>query len=103
MANRAVELGPWKALPESLRVLRWQTPQGIQIRLGFAEHFSRFFLDPQRPRDLIVPSPRKVFTDLPKDVQLQKKTTEISAIFAAIGALLAAAAIVASIRWSPYP
>jgi Ca-activated chloride channel homolog len=46
---------------------------------------------------------RKVFADLPKDVVLQKKKTEISAIFAAIGALLAAAAIVASIRWSPYP
>lgn len=45
----------------------------------------------------------EVFTDLPKDVVIQKEEVEISAIFAALGALIAAAAIVASIRWSPYP
>ncbi len=45
----------------------------------------------------------KVFTDLPKDVDLQKKNTEITALFAGLGALLAAAAVVTSIRWSPYP
>ena len=44
-----------------------------------------------------------VFADLPKDVETQKEEVEISAAFAALGALLAAAAIVASIRWSPYP
>ncbi|MEO5841683.1 MAG: VWA domain-containing protein [Acidimicrobiales bacterium] len=45
----------------------------------------------------------KVFSGLPKDVEIQKEELEISSIFAAIGALLAAAAIMASIRWSPYP
>ena len=45
----------------------------------------------------------KVFAELPQDVEVQKEEVEISAIFAAIGALIAAAAIVASIRWSPYP
>ena len=45
----------------------------------------------------------KVFSELPQDVEIQKEEVEISAIFAAIGALIAAAAIVASIRWSPYP
>jgi Ca-activated chloride channel family protein len=45
----------------------------------------------------------KVFSGLPQDVEIQKENLEISAIFAAFGALLAAAAIVASIRWSPYP
>jgi Ca-activated chloride channel family protein len=46
---------------------------------------------------------RKVFADLPKDVQLQEERVEISAVFASLGALLAAAAVAASIRWSPYP
>jgi Ca-activated chloride channel family protein len=46
---------------------------------------------------------RQVFTDLPKDVEIQKEELEISSAFAGLGALLAAAAIVASIRWSPYP
>ena len=45
----------------------------------------------------------KVFSELPQDVEIQKEEVEISVIFAAIGALIAAAAIVASIRWSPYP
>ena len=46
---------------------------------------------------------RKVFADLPRDIATQKKRTEITWIFAALGALLAAAAIAASMRWSPYP
>ena len=46
---------------------------------------------------------RKVFADLPRDVATQKQRTEITWIFAALGALLAAAAIGASMRWSPYP
>jgi Ca-activated chloride channel family protein len=46
---------------------------------------------------------QQVFSDLPKDVVIQKEELEISAVFAAIGALFAAAAIVASIRFSPYP
>jgi Ca-activated chloride channel family protein len=46
---------------------------------------------------------KKVFADLPKDVVLQKEHVEISSVFAAIGALLAAAAVAASLRWSPYP
>jgi len=44
-----------------------------------------------------------VFTELPKDVDLQEEQTEVTALFAGLGALLAAAAVVASIRWSPYP
>jgi Ca-activated chloride channel family protein len=46
---------------------------------------------------------RQVFAELPKDVDLQTQQVEISAVLAAIGALLAAAAVVASIRSSPYP
>ena len=46
---------------------------------------------------------REVFADLPKDVATQKQPTEITWLLAAIGALLAAAAIAASMRWSPYP
>ena len=46
---------------------------------------------------------REVFADLPKDVATQKQPTEITWILAALGALLAAAAIAASMRWSPYP
>jgi Ca-activated chloride channel homolog len=46
---------------------------------------------------------RKVFADLPKDVTVQKRPREVSAPFVALGALLAAVAIGASIRWSPYP
>lgn len=46
---------------------------------------------------------RKVFADLPKDVERQKERREITTIFAALAAILAVAAIVASIRWSPYP
>jgi Ca-activated chloride channel family protein len=46
---------------------------------------------------------RNVFANLPKDVATQKQRTEITWIFAAIGALLAAAALGAAMRWSPYP
>ncbi len=49
------------------------------------------------------PQLRKVFTNLPKEVAMQKQPREVSALFVALGALLAAAAIGASIRWSPYP
>ncbi len=45
----------------------------------------------------------KVFADLPKDVTVQKQRREVSAPFVAVGALLAAAAIGASTRWSTYP
>jgi Ca-activated chloride channel family protein len=46
---------------------------------------------------------RQVFEDLPKDVATQRQPTEITWMLAALGALLAAAAVAASIRWSPYP
>jgi Ca-activated chloride channel family protein len=46
---------------------------------------------------------RKVFAGLPKKVATQKQLTEITWIFAALGALFAAAALAAAIRWSPYP
>ena len=41
--------------------------------------------------------------DLPKEVATQKQPTEITWMLAALGALLAAAAVAASMRWSPYP
>jgi Ca-activated chloride channel family protein len=46
---------------------------------------------------------RQVFTDLPKEVATQRQPTEITWVLAALGAFLAAAAVGASIRWSPYP
>ena len=46
---------------------------------------------------------RKVFANLPKEVATQKRPTEITWMLAALGALLAAAAVAASMRWSPYP
>jgi len=46
---------------------------------------------------------QKVFSGLPRDVTVQKQKHEITATFAVIGALLALAAVAASIRWSPYP
>jgi Ca-activated chloride channel family protein len=46
---------------------------------------------------------RKVFSDLPKEVTRQKRPTEVTWILAALGGLLAAAAVAASMRWSPYP
>jgi Ca-activated chloride channel homolog len=45
----------------------------------------------------------KVFANLPKDVSLQRERHEITTTFIAIGALLAAVAVAASIRWSAYP
>lgn len=46
---------------------------------------------------------QRVFSKLPRDVSTQKQNEEVTAWFAAIGSLLAAAALGASIRWSPYP
>ncbi len=46
---------------------------------------------------------RKVFSNLPKHIVVQKERHEVSAVFAAIGALLALAAFGASVRWSPHP
>lgn len=46
---------------------------------------------------------RKVFAGLPKDVTIQKRPREVTSPFVALGALLAAVAIGASIRWSAYP
>jgi Ca-activated chloride channel family protein len=45
----------------------------------------------------------KVFATLPKDVTVQKQRHEVTATFAALGALLALVTIAASIRWSPFP
>lgn len=45
----------------------------------------------------------RVFKDLPKEVATQKRPTEVTWILAALGALLAAGALAASMRWSPYP
>lgn len=49
------------------------------------------------------PQLRRVFADLPKDVTLQKEPREVTSSFVALGALLAAVAIGASIKWSAYP
>ena len=46
---------------------------------------------------------REVFADLPKEVATQRQPTEITWMLAALGGLLAAAAVAASIRWSPFP
>ena len=46
---------------------------------------------------------REVFAELPREVATQKQDTEITWLLAALGALLAAAAVAASMRWSPYP
>jgi Ca-activated chloride channel family protein len=46
---------------------------------------------------------RDVFAEIPKEVATQREPTEITWWFAALGGLLAAGAIAASIRWSPYP
>jgi Ca-activated chloride channel family protein len=46
---------------------------------------------------------REVFEELPKEVATQREPTEITWLLAALGALLAAGAVAASIRWSPYP
>jgi Ca-activated chloride channel homolog len=49
------------------------------------------------------PQLRKVFAGLPKDVRVQKQPREVTAPFVLAGALLAAIAVGASIRWSAYP
>jgi Ca-activated chloride channel family protein len=46
---------------------------------------------------------QKVFQDLPTHLITRHETTEISAVFAAAGALLAALAIGLSMRWHPLP
>jgi len=46
---------------------------------------------------------REVFAELPKEVATQRQPTEVTWMLAALGALLGAAAVAASIRWSPYP
>ena len=46
---------------------------------------------------------RRVFADLPKEMATQRQPSEITWVLAALGAFLAAAAVAASIRWSPYP
>lgn len=46
---------------------------------------------------------RGVFEELPKDIDSQDEEREVTAVFAAFGASLAAVAMAASIRWSPYP
>ena len=46
---------------------------------------------------------QKVFSDLPSEVATQRERTEVTWLVAALGALLATAAVAASLRWSPYP
>lgn len=46
---------------------------------------------------------RQVFDDLPSDIERQREDQEITQWFAALGALLAGGAVLASIRWSAYP
>jgi Ca-activated chloride channel family protein len=46
---------------------------------------------------------QKVFSDLPSEVATQRERTEVTWLVAALGALCAAAAVAASLRWSPYP
>jgi Ca-activated chloride channel family protein len=45
----------------------------------------------------------QVFADLSKEVKVQKEHDEVTAEFAIVGALLALAALAASIRWGAYP
>jgi Ca-activated chloride channel family protein len=49
------------------------------------------------------PQLRRVFADLPKDITVQQRPSEITAPFVALGALLAGLAMGASIRWGAYP
>ena len=46
---------------------------------------------------------QKVFSDLPNEVAKQKQPMEVTWMLTALGALLAVAAVAASLRWSPYP
>ena len=45
----------------------------------------------------------KVFANLPKQIAAQKEHDEVTAEFVVVGALLALAALAASIRWGAYP
>jgi Ca-activated chloride channel family protein len=45
----------------------------------------------------------KVFAELPKEVTTQRERREVTAPLVALGALLAAAAVLASFRWRSYP
>ena len=46
---------------------------------------------------------QKVFTELPRQVELQERQREISVAFAGLGLLLAAAAVTLSLRWNRSP
>ena len=46
---------------------------------------------------------RKVFNDLPRQVVLQKRKVELSAVFAGVGALFAVAAMALSMLWNRSP
>ena len=46
---------------------------------------------------------QEVFSDLPNEVLTQRERREVTWMLAALGALLAAGAVAASMRWSPYP
>jgi Ca-activated chloride channel family protein len=46
---------------------------------------------------------QNVFSDLPAEVATQRERTEVTWMLAALGAVFAAAAVAASMRWSPYP
>jgi Ca-activated chloride channel family protein len=46
---------------------------------------------------------QQVFRNLPTNLITKHETTEISAVFAAFGALLTATAIVLSHKWRPLP
>jgi Ca-activated chloride channel homolog len=45
----------------------------------------------------------QIFLDLPTQIELQKEETEISVLFAALGAILALTAIALSMRWNRFP
>ncbi len=46
---------------------------------------------------------REVFAELPNEVARQRQPVEVTWVLAALGALLAAGALAASLRWSPQP
>jgi Ca-activated chloride channel family protein len=46
---------------------------------------------------------QKVFENLPDDVAMQKKETEVSVAFVAMGALAAMLAVGLSLAWNRYP
>ena len=66
--------------------------------MAVAEQTGGSFMPPEDADQL-----REVFADLPREVATQKQPTEVTWVLAALGALLAAAAVAASMRWSPYP